>query len=49
LAGFGLTAEALAVAPIVQQAKKPMIIMNAATSVITTKSDYITRFSMTLP
>lgn len=49
LAGFGLTPEALAVAPIAQQAKKPMIVMNAATSVITTKSDYIARFSMTLP
>jgi branched-chain amino acid transport system substrate-binding protein len=49
LAGFGLTPESLAVAPIAQQAKKPMIIMNAATSVITTKSDYIARFSMTLP
>ena len=36
LAGFGLTPEALAVAPIAEQAKKPMIIMNAATSVITT-------------
>ncbi|MEN3275573.1 MAG: branched-chain amino acid transport system substrate-binding protein [Massilia sp.] len=49
LAGFGLTPEALAVAPIAQQAKKPMIVMNAATSVITTKSDYIARVSMTLP
>lgn len=49
LAGFGLTPEALAVAPIAEQAKKPMIIMNAATSVITTKSNYIARFSMTLP
>jgi branched-chain amino acid transport system substrate-binding protein len=49
LAGFGLTPEALAVAPIAEQAKKPMIIMNAATSIITTKSDYIARFSMTLP
>jgi branched-chain amino acid transport system substrate-binding protein len=49
LAGFGLTPEALAVAPIAQQAKKPMIIMNAATSIITTKSDYIARVSMTLP
>jgi len=49
LAGFGLTPEALAVAPIAQQAKKPMIIMNAATSSITTKSNYIVRFSMTLP
>lgn len=49
LAGFGLTPEALAVAPIAEQAKKPMIIMNAATSVITTKSSYIARVSMTLP
>lgn len=49
LAGFGLTPEALAVAPIAEQARKPMIIMNAATSIITTKSNYIARFSMTLP
>ncbi|WP_443113507.1 ABC transporter substrate-binding protein [Herbaspirillum seropedicae] len=49
LAGFGLTPEALAVAPIAEQAKKPMIVMNAASSVITTKSNYIARFSMTLP
>jgi branched-chain amino acid transport system substrate-binding protein len=49
LAGFGLTPEALAVAPIAEQAKKPMIVMNAASSVITTKSSYIARFSMTLP
>jgi branched-chain amino acid transport system substrate-binding protein len=49
LAGFGLTPEALAVAPIAEQAKKPMIIMNAATSIITTKSNYIARVSMTLP
>jgi branched-chain amino acid transport system substrate-binding protein len=49
LAGFGLTPEALAVAPLAEQAKKPMIIMNAASSVITTKSNYIARVSMTLP
>ncbi|MET0856883.1 MAG: ABC transporter substrate-binding protein [Telluria sp.] len=49
LAGFGLTPEAMAVAPIAEQSKTPMIIMNAATSVITTKSNYIARFSMTLP
>jgi branched-chain amino acid transport system substrate-binding protein len=49
LAGFGLTPEALAVADIATQAKKPMVIFNAATSVITTKSPYITRTSMTLP
>jgi branched-chain amino acid transport system substrate-binding protein len=32
-----------------EQAKKPMIVMNAASSAVTTKSDYIARFSMTLP
>ncbi|MCP3022148.1 ABC transporter substrate-binding protein [Cupriavidus basilensis] len=49
LAGFGLTPEALAVAPIAEQARKPMVIFNAASSSITTKSAYITRVSMTLP
>src|ERR1700722_5798401 len=32
LAGFGLTPEALAVAPVAEESKTPMIIMNAATS-----------------
>jgi branched-chain amino acid transport system substrate-binding protein len=49
LAGFGLTPNALAVAPISAEAKKPMVIMNAATSVITTRSPYIVRLSHTLP
>ena len=49
IAGFGLTPNALAVAPIATEAKKPTIIMNAATSIITTKSPYLTRVSMTLP
>ena len=49
LVGFGLTPEALAVAPVATEAKTPMIIMNAATSIITTKSPYIVRMSMTLP
>jgi branched-chain amino acid transport system substrate-binding protein len=49
IAGFGLTPNALAVAPLATQAKKPMIVMNAASSIITTKSPYIARFSMTLP
>jgi branched-chain amino acid transport system substrate-binding protein len=49
LAGFGLTPNALAVAPIATEAKKPTIIMNAATSIITTKSPYIARVSFTLP
>jgi branched-chain amino acid transport system substrate-binding protein len=49
LAGFGLTPNALAVAPLATQAKTPMIVMNAASSIITSKSPYIARFSMTLP
>jgi len=49
LVGFGLTPEAMAAAPVATEGKTPMIIMNAATSIITTKSPYIVRFSMTLP
>jgi len=46
--GFGLTPNALAVAPLATESKNPTIIMNAATSVITTKSPYIARVSFTL-
>jgi branched-chain amino acid transport system substrate-binding protein len=49
LAGFGLTPSAFAVAPLATEAKKPMVVMNAATSAVTTKSPYIVRASMTLP
>jgi branched-chain amino acid transport system substrate-binding protein len=49
IAGFGFTPNALAVAPIITEAKKPTVIMNAATSIITTKSPYFVRVSMTLP
>jgi branched-chain amino acid transport system substrate-binding protein len=49
LAGFGLTPNAMAVAPVATEAKVPMIIMNAATSAITTKSSYAARVSFTLP
>ncbi len=49
LAGFGLTPAALATAPLATEAGKPMVVMNAATSVITTKSPNIVRTSMTLP
>lgn len=49
LTGFVLTPNALAAAPVSEQAKKPMVIMNAATSIITTKSPYSVRVSMTLP
>ena len=48
LAGFGLTPSALAVAPLATQAKTPMVVMNAAASSITTKSDYVLRVSHTL-
>jgi branched-chain amino acid transport system substrate-binding protein len=49
LAGYGFTPEAMASAPVATEAKKPMIVMNAASSVVTTRSPYIARFSMTLP
>lgn len=49
LAGFALTPNAMAVAPIATEAKTPMVIMNAATSSLTTKSPYIVRVSLTLP
>ncbi len=48
LAGFGMTPSAFAVAPLATETKTPMVVMNAATSSITTKSDYIVRTSMTL-
>ncbi len=47
--GFGLTPNAMAAAPVVTEAKVPTIIMNAATSVIVSKSPYMARVSMTLP
>lgn len=49
LAGFGLTPLASAVAPIATQAKKPMVIMAAATATTTEQSPFITRTSFTLP
>ena len=49
LAGFALTPSAFAVAPVATEAKKPMVVMNAATSAVTTKSSYLVRTSMTLP
>jgi branched-chain amino acid transport system substrate-binding protein len=49
LAGFALSPNALAVADISAQSKKFMVSMNAAVSILTTKSDYVTRTSMTLP
>ena len=49
LTGSGLHPEALAIAPDITEAKVPTVIMNAATAVITTKSPYFTRTSLTLP
>jgi branched-chain amino acid transport system substrate-binding protein len=49
LAGFSITPEALSVADLSAEAKKFMVIMNAATSILTTKSPYIARVSVTLP
>ena len=49
LAGFVLTPNALAAADVSAQAKKLMVIMNAGTSIITTRSPYSTRTSVTLP
>jgi branched-chain amino acid transport system substrate-binding protein len=49
LAGFVLTPNALAAGDISEQAKKFMVVMNAATSIITTKSQYMIRTSLTTP
>ena len=43
LVGFGFTPNALAAAPVATESKKAMVIMNAATSIITTRSPYIVR------
>lgn len=48
LTGVVFTPNALAIAPLTQEAKLPFFIMNAGTSVITTRSPYIARFSFTL-
>jgi len=49
LAGFTLTPEALGAGDVSAEAKKLMVVMNAATSIITTKSPYIVRTSLTIP
>lgn len=49
LAGFALTPNALAAGDVSAQAKKFMVVMNAATSIVTTKSPYIARTAVTLP
>src|SRR5512139_2586922 len=49
LAGFVLTPNALAAGDVSSEAKKFMVVMNAATSIITTKSPYMVRTSLTTP
>lgn len=49
LAGFGLTPLALATAPLATEAKVPMVVMAAATSIIPQRSPFILRTSFTLP
>jgi len=49
LGGFSLTPNALAAADVSAEAKKFMVVMNAATAIITVKSPYIARTSSTTP
>src|SRR6476620_11685341 len=49
LAGFVLTPNAMAAGDISKEAKKFMVVMNAATSVVITKSPYMVRTSLTIP
>ncbi len=48
LTGFIWTPNAMAVAPMITETKTPLVIMNAAASVITTRSPYFVRASLTL-
>jgi len=49
LAGFALTPNTLAAADVSAEAKKFMVNMNAATSIVITKSPYMVRTSFTVP
>src|SRR5919198_3818617 len=49
LAGFALTPHPLPAGDISAEAKKFMVVMNAATAIITTKSPYMVRTSVTVP
>jgi branched-chain amino acid transport system substrate-binding protein len=49
LAGFVLTPNAMAAGDVSKEAKKFMVVMNAATAIITTKSPYMARTSLTIP
>lgn len=48
LTGLVWTPNAMAIAPLVTEAKVPLALMNAGASVVTTRSPYIVRFSFTL-
>jgi branched-chain amino acid transport system substrate-binding protein len=48
LAGFYFTPDALAVVPILEQANVPMLVMNAGTSMIVTRSPLVVRTSFTM-
>lgn len=47
--GYSFTPNAMAAAGILTQAKRPAVIINAMTSVLTEKSPYFTRISATMP
>ena len=49
LAGFVLTPSALAAGPVATQAKVPMVVMNAAASIITETSPFILRTGFNVP
>jgi branched-chain amino acid transport system substrate-binding protein len=49
LTGFGLTPNAMAGADVSAEAKKFMMVLNAATAIVTTKSPYMARVSFTAP
>jgi branched-chain amino acid transport system substrate-binding protein len=49
LLGFGLTPLALAAAPVATEARVPMIITSAATSIIPSRSPFIVRAGFTVP
>ena len=49
ITGFLLTPNAMAGGDVSKEAKKFMVVMNAATAIITTKSPYMARTSLTIP
>ena len=48
LAGVYFTPDAMAIAPLLEESKTPLVVMNAATSAIVQKSPYIVRTSFTM-